>query len=265
MQILSKVFKFIKSIKARKSNYDVELERLKKLPRYVSGSSSMLDFEMKFVDACTFIGGSDEIFFKNIYEFQADKEDPYIVDCGANIGLSVIYFKKLYPKSKVVAFEPDPNIFNVLKENIDFLGLKHVILHQKAIWINNEGIEFNVEGGFSGRIPKSPEEQNIIKVETQSLKELINQDVDFLKIDIEGAENEVIFNIEERLHFVKNIFIEFHSYIDDEQKLGEILTLLKNNNFRYSIHEAYVNSKPYVEKETMLGMDLQVNIYGFRK
>jgi FkbM family methyltransferase len=41
---------------------------------------------------------------------------PYIIDAGANIGLSIIYFKKKYPNSKIVAFEPDKLIFNILKK-----------------------------------------------------------------------------------------------------------------------------------------------------
>lgn len=266
MPTLLSLFKYFKpSTPSIKSIYEVEWKRLSSIPRYVAGSSDLLGFEMNFVDACTFLGGSDEIFKKNIYEFIADSDSPYIIDCGANIGLSVIYFKKLYPKSKILAFEPDPHIFSVLNHNIESLKLNNVEVVKKAVWINNYGIEFNVEGGFSGRIPKSAEETNILKVNTQSLKELINKPVDFLKIDIEGAENEVIFDIEDKLHFVKNIFIEFHSHEHEEQKLGEMLTLLKRNKFRYALQEAYVNDKPYMQKETMLGMDLQVNIYGFRK
>ena len=42
----------------------------------------------------------------------------YVIDCGANIGMSITYFKRLYPKSKIIGFEPDPKIFETLKKNI---------------------------------------------------------------------------------------------------------------------------------------------------
>lgn len=265
MSVLKRIKKIYKIYKAPKKEVQNEFSRLSKLPRYQKGMSNLYGFDMKFVDACTFLGGGEEILKKKVYQFKADNDAPFIIDCGANIGLSVLYFKRLYPNSEVIAFEPDQMIFNILKKNVKQNNCKNVKLYQKAIWVDNKGVEFNLEGGFSGRIPKSKEENNIVKVESQSLKDLINRPVDFLKIDIEGAENEVVFDIEEKLHFVKNIFIEFHSHVSEEQKLGEILTLLKKHNFRYSLHEAFVNKRPYVDRETMLGMDLQMNIYGFKK
>lgn len=266
MLVLSKLDKFYKLFLSSDRKTHQELRRLKRIPRYISDSSNLWGKDkMRFVDACTYLHGGEEIFERKIYEFKADTEKPYIIDCGANIGLSVCYFKNLYPKSEILAYEPDPKIFHVLKDNIENLKFENVKLFQKAIWINNDGVEFNLEGGFSGRIPKSKEEFNIVKVESQSLRDLLTRDVDFLKIDIEGAENTVIFDIEDKLHLVKNIFIEFHSHISEEQKLGEVLNILKKNNFRYSLHEAFVNQKPYVDQRTMLGMDLQMNVYGFKK
>lgn len=41
-----------------------------------------------------------------------------VLDCGSNIGVSVIRYKQLYPQAKTIAFEPDPTIFNVLENNI---------------------------------------------------------------------------------------------------------------------------------------------------
>lgn len=265
MSSLSKLIRFYQLNLSPGKKHFQEIERLKNIPRYKGGSSNLFGLDMLFGDANTYLGGGEEIFKKKVYQFNAVNDTPFIIDCGANIGLSVLYFKQLYPNSELIAFEPDPKIFSILKENIENNHCKNVKLHQKAIWIDNNGVEFNLEGGFSGRIPKSEEEKIIVKVESQSLKELINKSVDFLKIDIEGAENQVVFDIEDKLHFVKNIFIEFHSHVSEEQNLGEILTLLKKHNFRYTLHEAYVNKKPYVDRNTMLGMDLQMNVYGFRK
>lgn len=58
----------------------------------------------------------NKIFKRQIYNFQIDNPAPYIIDAGANIGLGVIYFKKLFPDAEIIAFEPDPNIFAVMKK-----------------------------------------------------------------------------------------------------------------------------------------------------
>jgi len=200
-----------------------EYKRLSELERFIPTSTRFLGHKMEIVDACTFLGGKEEIFDKGIYEFKADTDEPFIIDCGANIGLSVVYFKQLYPNAKIVAFEPDQQIFNTLKKNINSFGLSDIILCQEAIWKEDGEIEFKIEGGFSGRIPKPEDTMDVVKVKARRLKNLLNRPVDFLKIDIEGAEYEVLKDCAYAFGQVKNIFIEYHSHITERQTLNEIL------------------------------------------
>ncbi|MBD0259019.1 MAG: FkbM family methyltransferase, partial [Cytophagales bacterium] len=226
---------------------------------------TLLDRTIEVVDACTFVGGSHEIFSKGIYEFRADTGAPYIIDCGANIGLSVIYFKNLYPGAQVVAFEPDQNICNVLRRNVAAFGFTGVTVFQEAIWKANGFIEFQVEGGFSGRIPKPEDQANLVRVPARRLRDLLlDRPVDFLKVDIEGAEYEVLLDCQDALQGVKHIFIEYHSHIAEPQRLNEILAVLTRAGFRYHVHEAYTRPRPYVQRELMLGMDLQLDVFGYR-
>ena len=60
----------------------------------------------------------DDIFTKNIYFFETENPAPHIIDCGGHIGLAVLYFKSLYPRSRVLTFEPNPETFSLLKRNI---------------------------------------------------------------------------------------------------------------------------------------------------
>jgi hypothetical protein len=93
----------------------------------------------------------------------------------------------------------------------------------------------------------------------------LNRDIDFLKIDIEGAEFEVLNDSIDMLHNVKNIFIEFHSFVGQEQKLPEILNVLKIAGFRLHISApGLVSTSPLFELQQYAGMDNQINIYGFR-
>ena len=54
-----------------------------------------------------------ELFCKEMYQFNSLSDEPVILDCGSNIGLSVLYFKTIYPKAKVWAFEPDAANFEI--------------------------------------------------------------------------------------------------------------------------------------------------------
>src|SRR5688500_10055596 len=53
-----------------------------------------------------------EIFVREIYRFETDIRNPVIIDCGSNIGLSVLYFHKSYPGARILAFEPDAGNFS---------------------------------------------------------------------------------------------------------------------------------------------------------
>ncbi len=93
-----------------------------------------------------------------------------------------------------------------------------------------------------------------------ALDDLIKDPVDFLKMDIEGAEAEVICS-SKKLHHISNIFIEYHSLKGEEQQLGVILEKLRSNGFRYYIHHQFCSPKPFTEEKYQVGMDLQLNIF----
>src|SRR5258708_36166931 len=73
------------------------------------------------------------IFAFHEYKFTSDTSAPFIIDCGAHIGMSVLYFKRMYPKAKIVAFEPNPNSFKLLERNITQNNLKDVTIINAAI------------------------------------------------------------------------------------------------------------------------------------
>lgn len=241
-----------------------ELAHLHKIPRYQSADTRIFGQPIRVVDSMTFIGGYREIFDGGIYGFKAKTDSPRIIDCGANIGLSVIYFKKLYPKSWLTAFEPDPTIFATLAHNVAQLGLTGVELEQKAVWINRSGVRFQVEGGFSGRIPMPGDESRLISVESIRLRDYLNEKVHFLKVDIEGVETEVLRDCKDLLSNVEYLFVEYHSHVSQKQTLHEVLAIFADAGFRYHVTEAFTRRQPFLDKNDLLGMDLQLNIFGYR-
>lgn len=244
---------------------DIEEARIQNLPRYFETEISLLDKNIRIVDIASFQFMKKEIFDGEIYKFIADTDCPYIIDCGANIGLSVIYFKQLYPEAEIVAFEPDQKVFKALQNNIEVFNLKKTGLINKACWSEETILQFYSEGADSGRVTGNPDYANVTEVETVELKNYLNRKVDFLKIDIEGSENEVIQNIKGSLLNVERIFVEFHSFVGREQMLPELLAILKDAGFRLHISSpGLVSKNPFIHLKTYAGMDNQLNIYGIR-
>lgn len=219
---------------------------------------------IKITDSFWYLHGLNELFIEEVYRFLSDSKTPLIIDCGSNIGLSIIYFKRLFPEARIIGFEPDNEIFNILKANISQFGLNKIELNQKAVWINNRPLYFKKNGSVGGHI-YGESDFNTIEIETFRLKDLLNENVDFLKIDIEGAEFEILKDCEENLKNVENIFVEYHSFHEEDQMIGELLCILKLAGFKIYIKEAWSNmNHPFIEKKGPY-FDLQLNIFGYRR
>ncbi|MBS1737222.1 MAG: FkbM family methyltransferase [Bacteroidetes bacterium] len=243
----------------------IEQRRLSTWPRFKETEVSFLYTKLKIVDIASFLFMKKEIFDLEIYKFHSKQEKPFIIDCGANIGLSVIYFKQLHPDSQIVAFEPDFEIFKVLKQNMDAFGFKDVQLIERACWNEETELLFLHEGADGGRKAFENERENIIRVKTDRLRNYLTQHVDFLKIDIEGAELVVLKDSADMLKNVERIFVEYHSFINEKQHLGDIIETLKDAGFRVHITAPGLTSpNPFIALSQYANMDNQLNIFGFR-
>jgi len=253
-----------KQLSPKESPPENPFDAIKKMPRYSPGEFLYEGKKIVFPDAASFAAIFEEVFQRNVYKFISNKPAPVIIDCGANIGISAIYFKHLYPNSKVWAFEPDNTIFKYLSQNVSSFNYKDITLINKGVWMEDTEIKFLSEGADAGRVVKDQQDSNAIninKIEVERLSKYINQQVDFLKIDIEGSEVEVIKEIENKLSYVSNLFIEYHSFVDKSQELDQILAILSRNNFRYYIYSpSKLRQFPFVDNTEFLSMDCLLNI-----
>lgn len=230
------------------------------------GSTSLLGGNLFFIDSNTFVSMYNEIFKKEIYKFKTFSSAPYIIDGGANIGLATIYFKKTYPNSHIVSFEPDKTISKIFKKNIDSLKLDRVDIIEKGLWNKDGKLTFYSEGTDSGRIQEEKIYGKTIEIEVTSLRPYLNKPVDFLKLDIEGAETLVLEDCKDLLFNIKNLFIEYHSFEKKDQTLNILLEIIRSAGFRYYLETVGVTStNPFVKINSYLDMDLQINIYAYRE
>lgn len=240
--------------------------RVSRVPPFQTGSTELFDRTVLFSNTEGFLHSVSEIFKSEVYRFQTQSERPYIIDAGANIGLSIIYFKRLYPGCRIVAYEPDPQIFSLLTKNISLQRYEDVDLREAAAWVSDGYLDFFSEGSLAGSTEVDfLKTGNIKRVRSQRLKsDLQEKVVDFLKIDIEGAENEVLFDIEPELASVRNLFFEYHSIPGKKQLLGDMLTLVTKAGFRYVISDTHGPRLPFVERSSS-AFDIQMNVSCFRE
>ncbi|HMP92733.1 MAG TPA: FkbM family methyltransferase [Phnomibacter sp.] len=211
------------------------------------------------------VHGLQEIFEQGIYS-QSFKSKPYIIDGGANVGLSAIYFKHLAPGAIIDAFEPDPVNAQLFMKNTAYMA--NVTLHQCALWKENTMLNFEMDGSMSSRLnAEGKDGKKIQQVQAVRLKDRLEKEVDFLKLDIEGAEYEVLKDIEDRLHLVKSMFVEYHGTYAQNNELLEILGIVNRAGFMFYIKEAAnVHAHPLANSKVKLhGWDVQLNIFCLRK
>jgi FkbM family methyltransferase len=214
-----------------------------------------------------FLHSIEEIFVEEVYKFESTRNPLTIIDCGANIGLSVLYFKINHPSARLIAFEADPQIFNVLKTNVGKYSFDDVDLRNAAIWNENTTLRFSSEGSVGGKIDlDSNQAANMVEVPAVRLRDILEaQQVDFLKIDIEGAEFEVLKDCKDLLYNVGNLFIEYHTMPEAPQHLHTILQWVNEAGFNYYIREAWNNmSFPFLNQMNDF-YQMQLNIFCFRK
>jgi FkbM family methyltransferase len=243
------------------------LARLRRVPRYQPTVTEIFGQPVEVVDSASFLSMYREIFVDEIYRFHARTDEPYIIDCGANIGLSVLYFKRLYPRARVVAFEPDANIFEVLSRNVAAQGYDAgVELHRRAVWTEETTLKFWSEGADGGRLSDmgGAAAAESIEVPTARLRDFLDRPVDLLKVDIEGAETEVLEDCADRLREVENLFVEYHSFAERPQTLHRVTGLLADAGFRLHVQQVATSPRPFLSRHVEAGMDMQLNLFAFR-
>jgi FkbM family methyltransferase len=159
----------------------------------------------------------EKIFILQEYLAPYPTEPEIIVDAGANIGMATLFYAQKYPKAKILSIEPEDSNFEILKQNCG--NLPNVSLMQAAVWnaesklvIHDSNAEkwcFNVLESPAGEPASSPQ---VMAVTIPKIMQQLGVDhIDLLKLDIEGAEQELFkTGTESWLPHVRQIVIELH-------------------------------------------------------
>lgn len=152
----------------------------------------------------------EEIFLAK--EYDIDLGDPkFIVDAGAHIGLSSVYFASKYPSAVIVAVEPEATNFLLLKKNTK--KHRNIVPIQAGLWCTQARlcIENLTAATWSFRVKEVDDKDGIAAVSVGDIMKQFGVDrIDVLKIDIEGAEVEVLRDSSNWLGSVDTLVIELH-------------------------------------------------------
>lgn len=146
-----------------------------------------------------------QLMFHREYEFRSPIDPKFIIDAGANIGLSALFFITSYPTAEIVAIEPELENFHLLCHNTR--NYPNISCIHAGLWSNTTALKVTN--------PNAPEK--IQAVSTEDVLALYNKSViDLYKIDIEGAEKEIFSKNHQWLKKTKILIIELH----DRKKQG---------------------------------------------
>ena len=237
-----------------------ELRRLSRLAPYTRGESELPGCEVTFSHPQAFVAQYRQMYQDRVYAANLGSA-PTILDVGANYALAAIFLKQTHPEADVIAFEADPAIADIAEANIVAAGLSGVTLVRAAAWTQAGTMRFSSEGGDAGHLG----DHGGIDVPTVRLRDYLDREIDLLKMDIEGAEVDVILDCSDRLPRVRNLVCEYHSYAGRPQRLGELLAAIEGAGLRVVVQHDMTPAHPLVSVPTdPSGMDMRLNVWAYR-
>ena len=182
-------------------------------------------------------GLARELVLQRIYDAPCGLGGSTVIDAGANVGFFSLMASR--HAERVVALEPDPINYRVLELNLEINAIGNVTPLRAALWTADGSVDFSRPAHEGGRSVAStashisteaPQNGNGVRVEALSLETLVERhgEIDLLKLDIEGAEEQVL-PATSALRHVKRLVAELHlSRTGQEQPM---LAALRDQGF----------------------------------
>ena len=227
---------------------------------------TLLGRSFEVLDVVRFMENKNVLFDRELYRFATTEDVPRIIDCGAGVGLYRVLLQACLPQElPFVAFEADPRVFEVLKRNCASWGAHDIRLIPKAVWTRESTLPFRGDGKWSGRVDEEATGDDVPRVPTCRLRDYLTERVDLLRIDIQGAEVDVLLDCADRLGQVQNLAVDYHSVFNRPQRLDELTGLLARAGFRMHFLATPQSDRPFLYRHLEGGIDAQLHIFAFRE
>ncbi len=175
-------------------------------------------------------------------EIEVDDRAPVIIDAGAHIGISTLYFAKIFPTAQILAIEPNPITRDLLEKNVWNNRLEDRVTILPFALSNQTGTtplyhlpdkQWQLNANLTPQAWNGDKLTETHEVETITLSSLITQPVDLIKLDIEGAELLILKESRETLYLVQQLWVEFHP--SGKNSLLELTQILEKQGFKIII------------------------------
>ena len=188
-----------------------------------------------------------ETFFDQFYtRYSLPVQDGWtVVDVGAGIGDFSIFAAQANPSGMVYAFEPFPDSYALLIQNLAENQVENVHAFQKAIWSKGGELELDLSSGeplqFTSQDKLATEKPaDVINIEALPLEQVISaenlESIDLLKMDCEGAEYEILFGAQpQTLAQIERIILEYHD-LDQNRNHSALAAYLEEQGYRVTCH-----------------------------
>ena len=177
----------------------------------------------------------NEIINMKTYKIPENMKLNGLIDIGAHIGIFSLYFLNLFPETKIFAFEPSPDNYNMLQLNLSVNNLQQKVIAYEAGLYTGIGIKYLKptpwhHNDMIYKINPHPESSDlrvpIAVLDFNCIKKL-SENCDCLKMDIEGAEWDILPLVEDKLlEDFKVILMECHKNTGEAQLFIDRLKIL---------------------------------------
>lgn len=208
----------------------IALARLARRPMQIAVASAdhiqPVHLRMRTTDVSVY----EEIVANGEYRFEIAREPTVIVDAGANIGLTSIFFANRYPGAKVIAIEPEASNFRMLIKNCERYST--IVPIEAALWSSDTRVDLQDPGtgswGFrtedrqqvqdtgapaqdTGAVARPGDDAGVRALTIPTLMREVGIDhIDILKVDIEGAEKEIFDHCDAWIDRIGVLAVELH-------------------------------------------------------
>lgn len=176
------------------------------------------------------------------------KANECILDIGAHLGFFALYTRSLNPQAQIICLEPNKKNFEILKNNLKKNKIQNIVLLNMGLAADSGERQFSVSSDSHNSRMISVKNENIkhCVCKTISFSDLVAECnikiISLLKMDIEGAEFEIIENMnKDDFALIKNIIFEYHNSVKNNHKKLE--KILRERGFSVQIFPSKFDKK----------------------
>jgi len=191
------------------------------------------------------VNSTDLMAFTHVWMIQEYSDDNFsinnddvIIDVGAHIGLFALFASQFCKNGKIFCYEPIKENYKILIENIEMNQIQNIFPNNLAVTKETSKVKIFLNDDQSGH-SMFTQNKNFVEVDSKSLSDIFIdngiKECDFLKLDCEGAEYEIVESLSADLFTkINKTVIEYHMVDTKPELLEQLINKLKQ--FSFSVH-----------------------------